>query len=130
MKHSFQVTSVSVEVRAAYGTLGWESIASATILFELNGRSDHVTAQGVGVLNALDNALREALKNVDAVNSIKLTEYEVETTGEEGTEGSVAASVTLTDGTQIWSSNVISRDVVTASFEALYHCFLQVLSGR
>jgi 2-isopropylmalate synthase len=76
-------------------------------------------ARGVGVVNALDTALRKALlKYFPSVAILKVTETYTHGSGE-STEAEVISVKKFSDGTQSWTTMAKSSDAVEASWKSL-----------
>ena len=89
---------------------------------------DHIevaAGEGNGPVNALDNALRQALKTFyPAVTQIRLTDYKVRVLdGKSATASRVRVLIESSDGTDRWSTIGVSCDVVEASWMALVDSF-------
>ena len=99
------------------------TLSEATIKIDI-GDAHHMTvAEGNGPVNALDNALREALTPVyGQLNDVRLVDYKVRIV----TPGGGTAAVTRVmiesadpDGNR-WSTVGVSTNVIDASFNALH----------
>ena len=91
----------------------------ATIVIRVGDLEETEAARGVGVVNALDTALRKALlKYFPSVASIKVTETYTHGSGE-STEAEVISVKKFSDGTQSWTTMAKSPDAVQASWKSL-----------
>tara|TARA_Y100001960_G_scaffold41140_1_gene40086 strand:- start:371 stop:1936 length:1566 start_codon:yes stop_codon:yes gene_type:complete len=95
--------------------------SSARVKIKINNETIENTAEGLGPVNALDIALRNALiKYYPHLKDIELTDYKVRVvTGSKGTESLVRVIMESTDGKSTWSTIGVSRDIVEASWKAL-----------
>ena len=89
---------------------------------------DHIeiaAGEGNGPVNALDNALRSALKTFyPSVDHIRLTDYKVRVLdGKSATASRVRVLIESSDGTDSWTTMGVSCDVVEASWMALVDSF-------
>ncbi len=93
----------------------------ATVKLEINGNLVHSVAEGDGEVNALDNALRNALHSrYPRVEDVSLTDYEVSLPkGERGTEAEVVVQATFVSDGHQWTSIRRSADQTKAGFEML-----------
>ena len=82
-------------------------------------------AEGVGPVNAIDRALRNALQRVyPEIGEIKLIDYRVILPSEiKNTESVVRVTIEFTDGKINWRTEGVSRNVVEASVMALVDGF-------
>ncbi|HEY3970075.1 MAG TPA: alpha-isopropylmalate synthase regulatory domain-containing protein, partial [Solirubrobacteraceae bacterium] len=79
------------------------------------------TAEGNGPVNALDNALREALEQVyPHLHELKLVNYKVRILDEaRGTAAVTRVLIDVSDGERVWGTIGVSGDIIAASWEAL-----------
>ena len=79
------------------------------------------TGEGVGPVDALNKALKSALKNnYPDVDKIKLTDYKVRIIdSSDGTEAKTRVLVEFTDGEMIWSTIGVHENIINASWNAL-----------
>jgi 2-isopropylmalate synthase len=96
-------------------------VAEATIKLLINDTEKHVVAEGDGPVNALDNALRKALKEFyPEIENMKLTDFKVRViNGEAGTAAKVRVFVETSDQKDSWSTVGVSENIIEASWEAL-----------
>lgn len=107
------------ELRQADGSIRPSS--EATIKIHTSKRRIR-TAEGNGPVNALDRALRHALRpDYRMVNEFHLTDFRVRIVDESraGTDAVIRVLVTIEDGERSWSTVGIGTDVIEASWEAL-----------
>lgn len=93
----------------------------ATIKVEVGDRVEHTAAEGVGPVNALDNALRKALNEFyPELNDVHLTDFKVRVLDETaGTEAKVRVLVEMSDGESTWRTVGASANIIEASWQAL-----------
>jgi 2-isopropylmalate synthase len=78
-------------------------------------------AAGIGPVHALDNALRDCLKDdFPELDGVRLSDYRVSVVdASDGTGAQVRVLVEATDGESRWDAGCVSGNIVDASFEAL-----------
>ncbi|MFT3875099.1 MAG: citramalate synthase [Propioniciclava sp.] len=88
--------------------------------------------EGFGPLNALDKALRLALKrNHPVVESFELTDYRVRILeAAHGTDAIIRVLIDTTDGTRTWTTVGVGTNVIEASWEALHDAYVWGLIER
>ena len=109
------------ELRGANGHAA-EWITEATLKVAVNGKTMHTVAEGDGPVHALDNALRQAMREAyPQIDSIRLTDFKVRVvTASEGTAAKVRTIVESTDGDGgSWSTVGVSTNIIEASWLAL-----------
>jgi len=97
-------------------------LSEATVMVELpDGHVEHTVAVGNGPLNALDRALRKALKPFyPELEAIELLDYKVRVLGGgHGTEATVRVLIESGDGETKWGTVGVSSNVIEASWQAL-----------
>ncbi len=105
-----------VERRADGGVVG-----EATVKIMIDGERVISTAEGNGPVNALDNALRNALlpKHPELAD-MKLVDYKVRILdGVEGTDAVTRVLISSTDGAEEWQTVGVHENVIEASWLAL-----------
>lgn len=97
----------------------------AQLKIEVDGHIEIAAGEGNGPVNALDNALRSALKTFyPSVEQIRLTDYKVRVLdGKSATASRVRVLIESSDGTDSWTTMGVSCDVVEASWLALVDSF-------
>ena len=98
-----------------------EIITEATIKLTVNGKEEHTVAEGDGPVNALDSALRKALKKFyPVINEVSLTDFKVRAinTGA-GTAAKVRVFIESKDHTSSWGTVGVSENIIEASWQAL-----------
>ncbi|MFB6347628.1 MAG: citramalate synthase [bacterium] len=93
----------------------------ATIKVNVGDRTEHTAADGVGPVNALDNALRKALNEFyPELSEVNLSDFKVRVLDETaGTEAKVRVLVEMTDGETSWRTVGVSENIIEASWQAL-----------
>ena len=93
----------------------------ATIKVVVKGVAEHTAAEGVGPVNALDNALRKALEEFyPGLKEITLLDYKVRILDEhEGTASKTRVLIQSGDGQKEWGTVGVSPNIIEASWEAL-----------
>ncbi|MCX6149871.1 MAG: citramalate synthase [Ignavibacteriales bacterium] len=95
--------------------------AEAVLKIEVDGEIEHTAANGIGPVNALDNALRKALlRFYPEIALIKLVDYKVRVLNEkQGTASKVRVLIQSSDGNETWSTVGVSENIIEASWQAL-----------
>ena len=95
--------------------------AEATVKLRVDGERVVETGEGNGPVNALDAALRKALRpTYPDLDRVHLTDYKVRVI--DSTAGTAAITRVLidsTDGERSWTTIGVGENVITASWEAL-----------
>ena len=107
---------VNVETRE-----GDEPITEASLKLRVDGRIEHVVAEGDGPVNALDTALRKALVPAfPAMADVRLLDYKVRVINStEGTAARVRVVIESGDDDGEWTTVGVSENVIEASWIAL-----------
>ena len=97
----------------------------AQVKIDVEGQTKISAGEGNGPVNALDSALRSALKSFyPQVKDLHLTDYKVRVLdGKDATASKVRVLIESTDGTESWTTIGVSCDVVEASWIALVDSF-------
>ena len=84
-------------------------------------KSEFTVAEGHGVVNALDKALRKALRPFyPEIEEISLVDYKVRIIeGQDATASKTRVLIVHTDGTNIWGTVGVSDSIIEASWIAL-----------
>jgi 2-isopropylmalate synthase len=91
----------------------------ATVVIRVGNIEETEAARGVGVVNALDSALRKALtKYFPFIESVRVTESYSHGSGE-STEAEVVSVKKFSDGHQSWTTLAKSPDAVEAGWKSL-----------
>ncbi|MCL2381156.1 MAG: citramalate synthase [Treponema sp.] len=87
----------------------------------VDGQEEIAAAEGSGPVNAMDIALRRALKLFyPELERVRLSDYKVRVIdGNAATAAKVRVLITSTDGRQTWSTVGVSEDIIGASRAAL-----------
>lgn len=105
---------------------------SAVIKVNVDDTTKLACGEGVGPVNALDNAMREALSIFypDLVN-VGLVDYKVRVIDSESATGAkVRVLVTSSDNNSDWTTVGVSADIIQASFIALSDSFNYFISKK
>ena len=95
--------------------------AEATIRILVGGDEVHTAALGEGPVNAIDSALRKALKRFyPKLSEMELQDYKVRVlSGEHGTGAKVRVLIQSRDKRSEWGTVGVSDDIIEASWQAL-----------
>lgn len=99
----------------------WEgrSAIDAIVVVEIDGVEDFGAAQGVGGVNALDNALKRVLsKHFPFLEGVRVMESYTHRGGE-STAAEVVSVQKFSDGHHQWSTMRTSRDLLASAWMAL-----------
>ena len=103
------------------GEDGDDLLSEAMVKVRIGEARYHTAAEGNGPVNALDAALRKALREhyVD-IDVVRLTDYKVRTLNEGAATGAaVRVLIESTDGTNVWRTVGSSTNIIYASWLAL-----------
>lgn len=97
----------------------------ATVKLLVNGVPEYTVAEGDGPVNALDAALRKALRPFYGwIDEIRLTDYKVRIVdGARGTAARTRVLIVSTDGRDSWGTVGVSDNIIDASWRALTDSF-------
>ncbi|MDD5120326.1 MAG: citramalate synthase [Candidatus Omnitrophica bacterium] len=95
--------------------------SEAIIKLRVNGVREHTAAEGDGPINALDNALRKALKDFyPALSKMHLSDFKVRVLEEKaGTAARVRVLIQSQDEDDIWNTIGVHENIIEASWQAL-----------
>jgi len=95
--------------------------SEAIIKVKVRGAKEHTAAEGDGPVNALDNALRKALKDFyPTLSKMRLSDFKVRVLDEKvGTAARVRVLIQSEDQTDTWSTIGVSENIIEASWQAL-----------
>lgn len=95
--------------------------SEATIKLKVKGELEHTASLGDGPVNALDSALRKALKKFyPRLAEMHLTDYKVRVLDEkEGTAAKVRVLIQSQDKDDSWWTMGVSENIIEASWQAL-----------
>jgi 2-isopropylmalate synthase len=98
-----------------------DPLSEATIKVIVDGEKELTASEGVGPVNALDNALRKALTIFyPTLAQMRLIDYKVRVLETNmATEAYVRVLIQSTDGTDVWGTVGVSRNIMEASWLAL-----------
>ena len=107
-------------VNVESGTDG-DPVTEATVKLGVRGHVEHVVAEGDGPVNALDNALRKALRSsYPRLAEMHLVDYKVRViNSSEGTAARVRVVIESSDSQDVWSTVGVSENIIEASWLAL-----------
>ena len=102
----------------------WDK-CEATVKLKIDGKESYQVAEGDGPVNALDAALRKALRPFHpAIDGIHLEDYKVRIiNGQEGTAAGTRVHITSSDGVESWGTVGASDNIIQASWLALVDSF-------
>ena len=104
------------------------NVCEAAVKLKVSGTLEYVVAEGDGPVNALDAALRKALKNFPAVNSMQLEDYKVRILQDEkGSASKTRVLILSTNGKESWGTVGVSDNIIEASWIALVDSFRYAL---
>jgi 2-isopropylmalate synthase len=114
----FQLESYRVHVERRVGE---PVTAEATVKVRVGGERRVTTGEGDGPVNALDSALRQALRPVfPQVADIRLTDYRVRVLDSaDGSGARVRVLVETSDHRDTWGTIGVHENIIDASWEAL-----------
>jgi 2-isopropylmalate synthase len=100
---------------------GRELLAEATVKVEVDGETLHTAADGNGPVNALDAALRKALRAFyPAIDDVHLVDYKVRILdGDAATAARTRVIIDSQDGAMTWSTMGSDTNIIAASATAL-----------
>ena len=100
---------------------GRELLAEATVKVEVAGETLHTAADGNGPVNALDAALRKALRAFyPAIDDVHLVDYKVRILdGDAATAARTRVIIDSQDGARTWSTMGSDTNIIAASATAL-----------
>ena len=96
-------------------------LTEATVKVSVNGVVEHTVSEGDGPVNALDAAVRKALRpHYPRLDEMQLTDYKVRVVNaKEGTAARVRVVIESRDHQDIWGTVGVSENVIEASWLAL-----------
>ena len=98
-----------------------QALSEATVKVTAAGRRSVMTGEGNGPVNALDHALREALKGTyPELTHLELVDYKVRILdAAHGTDAVTRVLIETSDGTTTWSTVGVAANILEASWDAL-----------
>ncbi len=111
---------------------GASTNCEATVKVAVNGVEEYTVAEGDGPVNALDSALRQALKPFyPQIDQIVLEDYKVRIiASQKGTAARTRVLILSTDGHKSWGTVGVSDNIIEASWLALVDSFEYKLLGE
>ena len=108
------------------------SKSQAMIKISVGNEEEITAAEGNGPINALDNALRKALRKFyPQIDEMQLVDFKVRILeGSEGTAAKVRAFLETRDENEVWSTIGVSTNVIEASWHALVDSVQYKLSKK
>ena len=96
-------------------------VSEATIKLHVNGIPEQTAAEGDGPVNALDNAIRKALRRFyPTLSEMRLTDFKVRVLDEKaGTAAKVRVLIQSQDAHDSWGTIGVSENIIEASWQAL-----------
>jgi len=96
-------------------------VSEATVKIRVNGEEEHTVAEGDGPVNALDGALRKALRGFyPEISNVYLKDYRVRILDpEEATAATTRVQIESGDDSNTWGTVGVSENIIEASWEAL-----------
>ncbi|MCP4180080.1 MAG: citramalate synthase [bacterium] len=107
-------------------------IAEATVKVNVKGEHELTAAEGEGPINALDKALRKALRRFyPEIKNVKLNDYKVRILeGNDGTAAKTRVLIESGNGTDSWETVGVSENIIEASWEALVDSMEYILQKK
>ncbi|MDP7011336.1 MAG: citramalate synthase [Verrucomicrobiota bacterium] len=98
-----------------------EYVCEATVKVKVGDKAAHTVADGDGPVNALDQALRNALREFyPALKKVRLTDYKVRILNSgSGTAAKTRVLIESTDGKERWYTVGVNENIIEASLQAL-----------
>ncbi len=94
--------------------------STAMIKVAVGGMEELCAAEGIGPVNAMDKALRQALvRFYPSIDQMHLTDFKVRVVSGGATAAVVRVVIESTDGVAVWRTVGVSPDVISASWQAL-----------
>lgn len=121
----FDLQEYHCSYRRAGGAEGKWNKCEATVKLRVNGQPEYTVAEGDGPVNALDGALRKALRPFfPAIDAVQLDDYKVRIiNGQQGTAARTRVLIDSTDGETSWGTVGVSDNIIEASWLALVDSF-------
>ena len=107
-------------------------ISEATVKVTVKGKQELTAAEGDGPVNALDMALRKALKRFyPEITDIQLKDYKVRILdGDDGTAAKTRVLMESGSGDKTWGTVGVSENIIEASWEAMLDSIEYILYER
>jgi len=99
--------------------------SEASIRLKVKGEIEHTAAEGNGPVNALDRALRKALRKFfPEIDKMSLSDYKVRVlNANDGTGAKVRVLIESSCGESTWGTVGVSENIIEASWQALADSF-------
>ncbi len=129
-RHLFDLDEYHCSFRRA-GNGEWDK-CEATVKVRIGGEKSYTVDEGDGPVNALDAALRKALRpRFPEIDRIALEDYKVRIiNGQSGTAARTRVFIVSTDGDDTWGTVGVSDNIIEASWLALVDSFEYKLRPR
>ena len=116
---SFNITEYHTSFRQYRD--GHPPVCEATVKLVVDGTPELTVAEGHGVVNALDRALRKALMPFyPEIGGVSLVDYKVRIIdGHDATAAKTRVLIVSTDGETHWGTVGVSENIIEASWQAL-----------
>ncbi len=100
---------------------GHQPVCEATVKVSVDEKSEYIVAEGNGVVNALDSALRKSLVNFyPEIDQVTLVDYKVRILdGHDATASKTRVLIVCSDGETNWGTVGVSENIIEASWIAL-----------
>lgn len=123
---AWRVFTQSVAVPSGTVLGGHETDTECTVRLTAKGQSQRVVGEGNGPVNALDQAIRNALLPAyPTVDRFELSDYRVRILDQgHGSDATVRVLIQTTDGRRAWTTVGVGQNIVEASWEALSDAYL------
>ncbi|OGV38642.1 MAG: citramalate synthase [Lentisphaerae bacterium GWF2_45_14] len=107
-------------------------ISEATVKLSVKGKQEVTAAEGDGPVNALDRALRKALRRFyPEITDIQLKDYKVRILdGDDGTAAKTRVLMESGSGDKTWGTVGVSENIIEASWEAMLDSIEYILYER
>ncbi len=117
-KPKFDRLSYRVNVEA---DAGGRPITEATVKIRVNDKTEHTVSEGDGPVNALDGALRKALRPFyPRLDEVHLADYKVRVVNARAESAArVRVVIEWRDGGTVWGTVGVSENIIEASWLAL-----------
>ena len=114
----FERLSFRVNVEA---DAGGRPVTEATVKIRVDGKSEHTVSEGDGPVNALDSALRKALRPFfPRLDEVHLADYKVRVVNARAESAArVRVVIEWRDGGNVWGTVGVSENIIEASWLAL-----------
>ncbi len=116
----------SAAEEALTGSQSHVTDTECTVRLTAKGQTHRVVGEGNGPVNALDHAVRNALRPAyPVVDAFELIDYRVRILDQgHGTDATVRVLIQTTDGRRAWTTVGVGQNIVEASWEALSDAYL------